>query len=65
MSLDLSADGIARRLREAAGKTSLDPRHRLDAKIGLTAEAIARRIRTASQLRRLCLRLGRAATPRE
>lgn len=57
MSVDVSADAIAARVREVGRVSDLDPARRLDAKIGLSAAAIARRIRTVSELRALCLRL--------
>lgn len=55
----MSAAAIAARVREVGRVSDLAPARRLDAKIGLSAAAIARRIRTVSELRELCVRLGR------
>ncbi len=59
MSVEMTPRAIAERLREAGRRTDLAAARRLDAKIGLDAEAIARRLRTVSELRDLCLGLRR------
>lgn len=55
----MTAEAIAARVREVGRVTDLAPARRLDAKIDLSAAGIARRIRTVSELRDLCVRLGR------
>jgi hypothetical protein len=57
--LDLSPAAIDARLREASRLAgSLRPEHRLTTKIDLSANGVARRLRTASDLLQLCLALA-------
>jgi hypothetical protein len=59
--LDMSADGIAARLRRASELAgSLRPERRLDTKIDLTGAGVAARLREASDLLDLGRALGRA-----
>lgn len=55
----MSAAAIAARLHEAAAGVSLAPSRRLDTKLDLCAQAIARRLRRVSELRDLCRTLER------
>jgi hypothetical protein len=58
MKLDLSAPAIAARLRQASEHTDLHPDRRLQAKLDLTADGIARRIKASAQMLALCRSLG-------
>lgn len=57
---DMSAKAITQRLRTVGRLANLDPNTRFESKIDLTPEGIARRLRRVSELRRLCLSLGRS-----
>ena len=54
-----TAAEVSRRLRWTSALADLDPGRRLDAKIGLDAARITSRLRRASDLRDLCVRLAR------
>ena len=55
MSVDLSPGAVEQRLREASRLAgSLRPEHRLATKINLSGEAIAARLKEASDLLDLC-----------
>jgi len=57
--VNLSAEAVTARLREASARADLRPEHRLDSQIALDAASVTARLRLASALRDLCLRLGR------
>jgi hypothetical protein len=59
VSIDMSAQAIETRLREASRLAgSLRPEVRLETKIDLRGEAVARRLREASDLLELCRSLA-------
>jgi hypothetical protein len=55
--VDMRAPAVTGRLRTVALRADLRTPERLVAKIDMSASAIARRLRQASDLRALCLRL--------
>jgi hypothetical protein len=60
MSVDMSAEGIDARLREAGRLAgSLRPEARLDTKIDMSGPAVAARLKQASDLLDLCRALSR------
>ena len=59
-SVDMSAAAIEVRIRRASLLSSLRPETRLDAKLDMSPEGVARRIREASELRALCLMLSQS-----
>jgi hypothetical protein len=60
MSVDMSAEAIDARLREASRLAgSLRPEARLDTKIDTSATAVAARLKQASDLLDLCRALSR------
>ena len=60
MSVDMSAEAIDARLREASRLAgSLRPEARLDTKIDTSATAVAARLKQASDLLDLCRTLSR------
>ena len=60
MTVDLSAEAIERRLREASDLAgSLRPEDRLSTKIDLSAAGVTARLREASDLLELCRALAR------
>lgn len=56
----LAADGVAARLRRASALSDLDSRRRLDAKVPMSAAAVAARLRAQSAARDACLAWARA-----
>jgi len=61
VSVDMSSAAIEARLREASLRTgSLHAELRLDAKVDLSGEAVAARLKETSDLLDLCLQLGKA-----
>jgi hypothetical protein len=59
-----TAAEVSRRLRWTSALADLSPGRRLDAKIGLDAARITSRLRRASDLRDLCVRLARLGRQR-
>ena len=59
-TLALDADSIRARLQRASDLADLRPEHRLESKIGMSAEAVLARLHEVSELRALCLELERA-----
>ena len=58
MSVEMSPEAVAARLRRVAELADLRTERRLDTKIDHSPEAVDRRLRTVSALRRLCLDLA-------
>ena len=56
--LELTPQAVTARLRAVSAVADLRPEHRLDAKIGLSAADVTARLKVASELRALCLRLA-------
>jgi hypothetical protein len=62
MSVELTAEAIDARLREASRLAgSLRPEHRLETKIDLSARGVAARLKEASDLLELCNVLKRGS----
>jgi hypothetical protein len=62
MNLDMSAQAVLRRLREASDLAgSLRPEDRLATKIDLSRAGVTSRLKEASDLLELCRRLSAAA----
>lgn len=59
MSVSMSPDALAERLRTASDLTDLRTERRLLAKIDMSASGILSRLREVEQLRRTCLALAR------
>lgn len=59
MSVDMSRAAVSERLGCASRLAVLDPRRRLEAKLDMSRAEASRRLRLVSDLRALCLRLGR------
>lgn len=60
MKLDLSPAAILERLKHASDASDLRAERRLHAKLDMSAEGIARRLREVSELVALCESLGAA-----
>lgn len=60
--VDMSAAAVAARLRAACEAGSREPR---PPKVPMDAASITARLRSVSELRDLCLRLGGLGTPNE
>jgi hypothetical protein len=60
MSVDLSPGAVLARLRRASDLTDLRAEGRLDAKLDMSKEGIASRLREVSELLALCTALGAA-----
>lgn len=58
-AVDMSAAAITRRLREVGQRSDLGPEARAVAKVDMSQASITRRLRKVSELRALCLWLGR------
>ena len=58
--ISMSPAAIRARLEEASAQTDLATEKRLETKIDLSPQAISDRLRAVSELRDLCLHLGRS-----
>lgn len=56
-AVEFSRSAVTARLRQAVAGADLDPARRLDDKIGLSREAITRRLQEVAELNSLCERL--------
>jgi hypothetical protein len=56
--IDMSGAAVASRTKRCSMLSDLDPARRLHGKIGMRPQDVSARLRTVSELRKLCLRLG-------